>query len=77
MDRFIKIYIIFNHKRKIITLLLSQNSQLILRNKKFFETKKVLFFGNIKDDYPLYLKTMNTKINVKKYNYYVLLKKKH
>ncbi|QCI23866.1 hypothetical protein D9V74_01555 [Buchnera aphidicola (Macrosiphoniella sanborni)] len=57
-------------------MLISQNSQLILRNKKIFEKKKVLFFGNIKDDYPLYLQTINTKIHVKKYDFYIFLKKK-
>ena len=57
-------------------MLLSNNSQLILRNRKIFETKKILFFGNIQDDLPLRLKTINTIINVKKYSDFIFLKKK-
>ncbi|QIE02039.1 hypothetical protein [Buchnera aphidicola] len=58
-------------------MLLSQTSQLILRHQNIFKTKKVFFFGNITDDFPLYLNTIKTIINLKKYSDYIILKKKH
>ncbi|QCI17724.1 hypothetical protein D9V61_01670 [Buchnera aphidicola (Acyrthosiphon lactucae)] len=57
-------------------MLLSKNSQIILRYSKFFQTKKVFFSGNIQDEFPLYLHTISTKINLLKYNNYIYFKKK-
>jgi 16S rRNA (guanine1207-N2)-methyltransferase len=58
-------------------LLLSQNSQIILRHAKQFETKKVFFFGNIKDVLPIYLSTDQTTIHLYKYNDYLCFQKKN
>lgn len=56
-------------------MLFSQNSQLILRHTKKFKTKKVFFFGNIQDNFPEYLSTIETKINFQKYDDYKNFKK--
>ncbi|QCI16002.1 hypothetical protein D9V59_01640 [Buchnera aphidicola (Artemisaphis artemisicola)] len=45
-------------------MLFSQNSKLILRQNEIFKTKKVFFLGNINNDFPLYLSTISTKINL-------------
>ncbi|QCI21629.1 16S rRNA (guanine(1207)-N(2))-methyltransferase RsmC [Buchnera aphidicola (Hyadaphis tataricae)] len=58
-------------------MLLSQNSQIILRHAKQFETKKVFFFGNIQDVLPIYLLTDQTKIHFYKYNDYLCFQKKN
>ncbi|QIQ41916.1 MAG: 16S rRNA (guanine(1207)-N(2))-methyltransferase RsmC [Buchnera aphidicola (Microlophium carnosum)] len=57
-------------------MLLSKNSQLILRHDKIFKTKKVFFSGNIQDDLPLYLFTISKKIYLQRYNDYIYFKKK-
>jgi len=55
--------------------LFSKTSQLILRNSKIFEKKKVFFSGNIKDKFPMYLLTNKTIINFPKYNDYINFQK--
>ncbi|WP_261979604.1 16S rRNA (guanine(1207)-N(2))-methyltransferase RsmC [Buchnera aphidicola] len=52
-----------------------KSSKLILRHSSIFKTKKVFFSGNIQDNFPLRLSTVNTKINLYKYNIYINLKK--
>ncbi|MCU4136900.1 16S rRNA (guanine(1207)-N(2))-methyltransferase RsmC [Buchnera aphidicola (Sitobion miscanthi)] len=58
-------------------MLISKNSQLILRHSEIFQTKKVFFSGNIQDDFPLHLYTIITKINLQKKNDYISFKKQN
>lgn len=51
-------------------MLFSKNSQLILRYRKIFETRKIFFSGNIQDNFPAYLSTIKTKIYFQKYNHH-------
>ncbi|WAI18714.1 MAG: 16S rRNA (guanine(1207)-N(2))-methyltransferase RsmC [Buchnera aphidicola (Brevicoryne brassicae)] len=67
----------FKKRRNNLILIFSKNSQLILRNRKIFRTKRVFFSGNIKDNLPMHLSTNQTKINFQKYNDYINFQKKN
>jgi len=45
-------------------LLFSQNSQLILRYQNIFKNKKIFFSGNIQDELPRYLSSIETSVHV-------------
>ncbi|CAL4322638.1 Ribosomal RNA small subunit methyltransferase C [Buchnera aphidicola (Eriosoma grossulariae)] len=54
---------------------LNNESQLLNKHKHFLKNKNIIFYGDIKDCFPILFSSQNTKIYTTKYNIWTLLTK--